>query len=78
MLQKTTIADILSGKYYNLEENAIPLVKNLNKPKLTMEQANEIREKYNKGNISYNSLGRKYGVDHKTIKRITDNLSYVQ
>lgn len=75
---KTTIADILSGKYYNLENNAIPLVKNLNKPKLTMEQASEIREKYNKGNVSYNSLGREYGVDHKTIKRITDNISYVR
>lgn len=75
---KTTIADILSGKYYNLKNNAVPLVKNLNKPKLTMEQVDEIREEFAKGNISYNSLGKKYGVDHKTIKRITDNISYVQ
>ena len=77
-VSKMTIADILNGKYYNLEKNAVPLVKNLNKPKLTMEQANEIREKFAKGNVSYNSLGKECNVDHKTIKRIVDNISYVQ
>lgn len=74
---KTTIADILNGKYYNLNKNIVPVKQRTNVPKLTQEQADEIRLKYSQSNVSYNSLAKEYNVDHKTIKRITDNISYV-
>lgn len=77
-VSKTTIADLLKGKYYNHSKENKPLVKNINTPKLTLKQANEIRERYKNENISLNKLGKEYNVDHKTIKRIIDNKSYVQ
>ena len=77
-VSKTTIADLLNGKYYNHSKNNKPLVLNKNIPKLTLKQAEEIRKRYKEENISLNKLGREYNVDHKTIKRIIDNESYVQ
>ena len=77
-VSKTTIADLLNGKYYNHSKNNKPLVLNKNIPKLTLKQAEEIRKRYKEENISLNKLGREYNVDHKTIKRIVDNESYVQ
>ena len=77
-VSKTTIADLLNGKYYNHSKNNKPLVLNKNIPKLTLKQAEEKRKRYKEENISLNKLGREYNVDHKTIKRIVDNKSYVQ
>lgn len=75
---KTTIADLLNGKYYNLDKIIKPLVKNKSEKRLTQEQADDIRKLFNEQTISYNALGKMYGVDHKTIKKITDGLTYVQ
>lgn len=77
-VSKTTIADLLKGKYYNHNKNKTPLVKNKILPKLTTEQAKEIRERFKKENISFNKLGREYNVDHKTIQNIINNITYVE
>lgn len=77
-VSKTTIADLLSGKYYNHEKDNEPLVKNKILPKLTMEQAIIIRERFKNENISFNKLGKEYDVNHKTIQNIINNITYVQ
>lgn len=74
---KTTIADILNGRYYNHKNEHGNLCRPKTERKLSIEQANEIRDEYKKHNCSYNSLGRKYGVNHKTIKKIIENKSYI-
>lgn len=42
---------------------------------LTQDQANEIRSL--KGEVSQRELGRRYGVDKSTIKRIHDGIAYL-
>ena len=69
---KTTIADLLNGKYYNLDKIIKPLVKNKSEKRLTQEQADEIRKLYHDKQLSCNKLGNMFGVDHKTIRKIID------
>jgi len=76
-VSKTTIADLLNGKHYNHDKVEEKIVFNKNIPKLTMEQAKEIRLLFGTKEYSYNRLGKMFGVDHKTIKRIVDSLSYI-
>lgn len=75
-VSKTTIADILKGKYYNLDGLHESITREKTKRKLSFSDAQTIRAMYKTGDYSYNKLGILYAVDHKTIKRITDNLSY--
>lgn len=75
---KTAIADILSGRYYNHDKTRPSVSKEKTLPKLTFEQAQEIRKIWEEEKPSYNSLGVRYGVNHKTIKKIIDGKSYVQ
>lgn len=44
--------------------------------KLTLEQVEEIREKYGKGGRQYNELGREYGVSGKAVSKIIKGLSW--
>ena len=48
--------------------------------KLSEEEVEEIRKIYKKGDREYgaSALGRKYGVTHRTILNITNNLTYKQ
>ena len=74
---KTTIKDILKGKYYNLEKNIKSVSREKSERRLTMEQAEEIRQRFRSEEISFNKLGRDYCVNHKTIIKIINNKSYV-
>ena len=75
-VSKTTIKDILNAKYYNLDKTVKPVTRKKTMPQLTPEQVNEIRDLHSTGNYSYNMLGNMFGVNHKTIKKITDGKSY--
>lgn len=75
-VSKTTIKDILNAKYYNLDKSILPVSKPKTLPKFTTEQVLEIRKLYATGTYSYNKLGTMFGVNHKTIKKITDRISY--
>lgn len=75
---KTTIADILNGRYYNHDKTRASVSKEKTPQKLTFEQAEKIRAIWDAEQPSYNSLGKRYGVNHKTIKKIIDGKSYVQ
>lgn len=44
--------------------------------KLTENQVKEIRQKYQKGKISFTKLGKEYGVSGTTISRIIKNQIY--
>lgn len=74
---KTTIADILRGKYYNANKQRSNVNREKNVRKLTYEQANEIRERYSNEKVSLRQLGRDYGVDHSVISAIIKNKTYV-
>lgn len=76
-VSKTTIGDLLRGKNYNIKKEHEPIVRNKNERELSYVDANKIRLLYETGDYSYNKLGKMYGVDHKTIKRITDYISYI-
>ena len=71
-VSKTTIADLLRGKYYNLNNEINPIVKNLSYKKLSLEQVVMIKEMYESGDYSFNKLGNMFGVNHKTIKNAID------
>ena len=75
-VSKTTITDLLKGKYYNLEKVEKPISRQKHQRKITMEQANEIRNRYANENISLRKLGACYNVDHSVIKAIIDNRTY--
>ena len=66
-VSKTTIADILNGKYYNINKNKTNINRLPTQKKILTSQISEIIEKYNTGLYSYNKLGKEYGVNHKTI-----------
>lgn len=74
-VSKTTIADLLSGKYYNLNNEVSPIVKNLNCKKLSLQQVIVIKQLYENGGFSFNKLGNMFGVNHKTIKNAIDKYS---
>lgn len=73
----TSIKDIISGKYYNLNGDIKNISRGKNKRKLTVEQANEIREYYKNNKISFNKLGKIYNVDHSVIAKIIRNETYI-
>ena len=75
-VSKTTIKDILNAKYYNLDKTIKPVSREKTMPRFTPEQVIEIRDLYITGEYSYNALGNMFGVNHKTIKKITDGKSY--
>lgn len=75
-VSKTTIKDILNAKYYNLDKSILPVSKPKTLPRFTTEQVLEIRKLYATGTYSYNKLGTIFGVNHKTIKKITDRITY--
>lgn len=76
-VSKTTISDLLKGKYYNLEKVEKPISRSKHQRKVTMEQATEIRKRYADENISLRKLGTYYNVDHSVIKAIIDNRTYI-
>ena len=45
--------------------------------KLTDEQVIEIKKMYSDGNISWETIGSKFGVSKRTIGRIVHNKSYI-
>tara|TARA_B110000285_G_scaffold109230_1_gene123962 strand:+ start:627 stop:1118 length:492 start_codon:yes stop_codon:yes gene_type:complete len=55
----------------------IGLVNNDSKRKLTMEQANEVREKYKTGNYIQRELANEYGLTQQRIHQIVTNKSYI-
>lgn len=75
-VSKTTIKDILNAKYYNLDKTIKPVSRKKTPPSFTPEQVIEIRELYATGEYSYNKLGKMFGVNHKTIKGITERITY--
>lgn len=76
-VSKTTIGDILRGNIYVFAVNAKPVIKEKSK-KLNFEKAQEIREIWKTSRYSYSKLGRMFGVDHKTIKKVVENKIHVQ
>ena len=77
-VSKTTIQDLLNGKYYNLDKASKPLVKNKSKRLFTQEEANYIRILYNEQGISCSKIAKTFNVDHKTIRKIITYKTYVQ
>lgn len=75
-VSKTTIKDILSGKYYNLNKDITKVTRKQDNQKLSYEEAEEIRYFYNRYKPSYNELAKCYGVNHKCIIAIIQNKRY--
>lgn len=75
-VSKTTIKDILNGKYYNLDKNIIKITREQDKQKLSYEEAEEIRYLFNRYKPSYSELAKCYGVNHKCIIAIIQNKRY--
>ena len=73
---KTTIGEILRGESYNQDNQHQNLSRIGPKRQMTFEDAEEIRRLYKTGDYSYYKLGIMYGVNHKTIKKITDYVTY--
>ena len=75
-VSKTTIKDILNGKYYNLDRNIAKITREQDKQKLSYEEAEEIRYLFNRYKPSYNELAKCYGVNHKCVIAIIQNKRY--
>lgn len=75
-VSKTTIKDILNGKYYNLDKSRKPISRPKSKALFSADEIIEIRRLHATGEYSYNKIGKLFGVNHKTIKKITDRISY--
>lgn len=75
-VSKTTIKDIINGKYYNLNKDIQKISRTKTARKLTFEEAEEIRYLYKRYKPSYNELAKCYEVNHKTIIAIIKNQKY--
>lgn len=73
----SSVKDIIKGKYYNLEKEALTLSRDKHLRQLTMDDANKIREIYKQGGISYRAIGRMFGVDHSVVRNIVLNKTYI-
>lgn len=78
-VSKTTITDILNGRYYNTsKEYKGSCINKQTKKKLNDYEVKEIIAKYNTGKYSYNKIAQEYGVNHKTIIRLIKNGGYTK
>lgn len=75
-VSKTTIKDIINGKYYNLNKDIQKISRDKTSRKLTFEEAEEIRYFYNRYKPSYSELAKCYEVNHKTIISIINYKKY--
>lgn len=73
----TTVKDIIKGKYYNIQKTSSTLSRDKHLRRLSMEDANKIREIYKQGNVSYRAIGRMFGVDHSVVRNIILNKTYI-
>lgn len=74
---KRTFTNIVLGRTYK-NVGCIPLKENIRhtNSKLTTDQIRNIRKEYQKGKISYDKLGQKYGVSGTAIQKIIKKITY--
>lgn len=75
-VSKTTIKDILNGKHYNLYKDIKSVTRKKTMPKFNRDEILKIRELFASEEYSCSKLGKMFGVDHKTIKKIIDRKTY--
>lgn len=75
---KTTIKDILNGKYYNLNKDIESVSKSKTQPKLQQYDADVIRYIYNNYSsiITITDLSKVFEIDRKTVRMIIQGKRY--
>lgn len=75
-VSKGTIQDVLENRTWKIENYNRKNKKNIKR--LTYDKAEEIREQYKNGNITYKMLAQKYEVSKRTIQNIIKNKTWIK